>query len=246
MVHEHEILFRIQNFQQGGRGVAAEIHAHFLHFIQHEHRVPGPCFLHHLENLSGKRADVGAPVAADLRLIANAPQRESHKLTAGGAGNGHPERGFPHSGRADEAENGAFRLFDQAAHRQKLKNSLLDLFQAVVILRENLFGPFHIFDLFGLLFPGNRQQPIEIVAGHGGFGRHGRHHFQPLQLLRSFFLRFLGHSSRFDLFLQFIDFALLAPAQLLLDRLHLLVQVVLFLGAFHLPLDAALDVAVHV
>src|SRR5690348_18018255 len=38
--------------------------------------------LHHLDDLAGQRADVRAPVSANLRFVANAAQRESHKLAA--------------------------------------------------------------------------------------------------------------------------------------------------------------------
>ena len=50
----------------------------------------------------------------------------------------------------------------------------------------------------------------------------------------------------FDLLLQIVKLALLAAAQLLLDGLDLLVEVILLLCALHLPLYPALDGAVHV
>ena len=62
----------------------------------------------------------------------------------------------------------------------------------------------------------------------------------------AFSLHVLGHAGGFDLLLQLVEFALFAAAQFLLDGLDLLVEVVLFLRALHLPLDARLDGAVHV
>ncbi len=56
----------------------------------------------------------------------------------------------------------------------------------------------------------------------------------------------MRHPSGVDLLLQLIKFALFAAAEFLLDGLDLLVEVVLFLGALHLALDARLDGAVHV
>ena len=50
----------------------------------------------------------------------------------------------------------------------------------------------------------------------------------------------------FDLLLQFVELALLAPSQFLLNGLDLLVEVVLFLRLLHLPLHARLDGAIHV
>ncbi len=66
------------------------------------------------------------------------------------------------------------------------------------------------------------------------------------ELLRRFLHHVLGHPRGFDLLFQIVEFALLAAAQLLLDGLDLLVEVVLLLRALHLPLHPALDGAVHV
>ena len=47
-------------------------------------------------------------------------------------------------------------------------------------------------------------------------------------------------------FFEFIDLALFAAAEFFLDGLELFVEVILFLGAFHLALDARVDVAVDI
>ena len=57
---------------------------------------------------------------------------------------------------------------------------------------------------------------------------------------------FLRHAGGIDLLLQFVVLALFAAAQFLLDGLDLLVEVILFLRALHLPLDAGLYGAIHV
>ena len=101
-------------------------------------------------------------------------------------------------------------------------------------------------DLLRALLPRHRQQPVQIVARDRGLGRHRRHRLQLAQLLQGFLDHVLGHSRRLDLLLQLVELRLLAAAQLLLDGLDLLVQVVLFLRLLHLPLDARLDGAVHV
>ena len=59
-------------------------------------------------------------------------------------------------------------------------------------------------------------------------------------------LHFLRHAGGFDLLLQFVELALLAAAQFLLDGLDLLVEVILFLRLLHLALHARLDGAVDV
>ncbi len=38
VIHEHEVLFGIEHFEQRGRRIAAEIGGHLVHFVQHEDR----------------------------------------------------------------------------------------------------------------------------------------------------------------------------------------------------------------
>ena len=59
-------------------------------------------------------------------------------------------------------------------------------------------------------------------------------------------MRVLGHAGGFDFLFQLVELALFAAAQLFLDGLDLLVEVVLFLRLLHLALHAALDGAVDV
>ena len=94
----------------------------------------------------------------------------------------------------------------------------------------------------GLLVPRNRQQPVEVVAHDRGLGRHRRHLPQLLELVRRLLARFLGELGLLDLVFEFGEFvAAFLVAKLLLDRLHLLVEVVLALGLLHLALDARAD-----
>ena len=97
-----------------------------------------------------------------------------------------------------------------------------------------------------LLVPRDRDQPIEVVAGDGGLGRHRRHGFQALELLDGLLLDVLRHLRLFDFLLQLVDLAalLVLAAQFLLDRLHLLVEVVLLLRLLHLLFHARLDAAI--
>src|SRR5262249_26058675 len=72
MIHEHEVLFRIEDFEQRGRWVAAEVGRHLVDFVEHEHWVAHASLLHHLKNLTGKRTDIGPAMPANFSFIANA------------------------------------------------------------------------------------------------------------------------------------------------------------------------------
>ena len=246
VILEGDVLLRVQNLQQRRGRVAAEVRGHLVHFVQQEDRVLGAGPLHVLDNLARQRADVSAAMAANLGLVADAAQREPHELAPRRFGNRHAQRGFAHARRPGETENRTLGILDQLAHGEKLQNALLDFFQAVVVRVQHLLRVVNGARLLRALLPRHGQQPVNVVAADGGFGRHGRHGFQLLQLLDRLVEHFLGHSGGLDLLAQLVELALLAAAQFLLNGLDLFVQVVLFLRALHLPLHARLDVAVEV
>ena len=95
----------------------------------------------------------------------------------------------------------------------------------------------------GLLAPRHRDQPVDVGAGHRVLRRGRRHLGETVELAEGFLLRLLGHPGRLDLLPQRLDLlrAIVAVAELLLDRLHLLAQVVLALRLRHLGLDLGLD-----
>ena len=91
--------------------------------------------------------------------------------------------------------------------------------------------------------PRQAHQPVEVGAHDGMLGRFGRDHLEPLEFLVGRLARLLGHLGRFDLLLEVFDFgrARVALAQLLLNRLELLAQVVLALILVELGLHLRLD-----
>ena len=97
--------------------------------------------------------------------------------------------------------------------------------------------------MLGALLPRHLHQPVDVVAHHRGLGRHRRHHLQLVELGRGLLARLLGHAGLGDLLLELGDLvaALVHLAELFLNGLHLLIQVVLALALLHLRLDAAAD-----
>ena len=240
------VLFRIENFEQRRARVAAKIRAELVDFVEQQHRIDCARLLHHLNDLAGQRADVGATMTANFRFVAHAAKRQTHKLAAGGARNRFTQTGFADSRRADKAENRTLRILHQLPHGEILENAFLDLLQTVVIFVENLFSLGQILDLFGLLFPGHAHQPVDVGARNSAFGRHRRHRFQPMQFLHRFLLGLFGHADFFNLLLQLLEFGLLVlAAQFFVNRLDLLVEVILFLRLLHLTLHASLNRAIE-
>ena len=108
---------------------------------------------------------------------------------------------------------------------------------------QHLFGLGEVLAGARLHAPRQAQQPVQIVAADGGLGRHRRHRLQLLQLGLGLFAGLLAELGRRNLFFQLgqLVAAILAIAQLLLNGLHLLIQIVFALGLLHLGLDARLD-----
>ena len=112
-----------------------------------------------------------------------------------------------------------------------------------MIFVQHLFGGVEIYLDAGLLAPGQPQQPVEIIAHHSCFRRHRAHLLEFLELGIGLFTGFLGQLCLGDaaFHLGHLVTTVLAVTKLLLDRLHLLVEIILPLGLLHLPLDAGAD-----
>ena len=245
MVVEGAVLLGIEDLQQRRRRVAAEIRRHLVHLVEQEDGVDRARLLDLLHDLPRHRPDVGAAVAADLRLVPHPAQRHPDELPAHRPRDGAGERRLPHARRPDEAQDRALELRDELADGEVFEDPLLDLLQAVMVLVEDPLGLGDVELVLGPLLPRDGDEPVDVVAADGRLGGHGRHHPQLLDLLLRLLVRLLAHPALLDLLLELVELgaALLAVPKLLLDRPHLLVQVELALALLHLLLDAAPDPA---
>src|SRR5262249_39130727 len=84
----------------------------------------------------------------------------------------------------------------------------LDLFQAEVIVVEDLLGKLEVLLDLGTLGPRDREQPVEVIARHSGFRRHRRHLAQLLELVHRLLARLLRELGLLDLVLDLGDLVL--------------------------------------
>ena len=105
MVAERRVLLGVEHLEHRARRVAAEVGAHLVDLVDQEHGVPGLGVAQRADDRAGHRADVRAPVAADLRLVADAADRDADELAPERARDRLAERGLADAGRADEAED---------------------------------------------------------------------------------------------------------------------------------------------
>src|SRR5262249_33496476 len=158
-----------------------------------------------LDDLAGHRADIGPAVAADLRLVVHAAERHVHEVAAGRARDRLAERGLAHPGRTDQAQDRAGQLVSTLLDGKIFDDALLDLFQAEMVVVEDLLGEYEALLDLGLLAPWDRQQPVEIVAHDGGFWRHRRHLAQLLKLVLGPLARLLRELDLVDLILELAE-----------------------------------------
>src|SRR5215813_9662629 len=103
MIVKREVLFRVEDFKQCCRWIAAKIHSQLVDFIQHYQRVHRSRLLHHLNNLTRQSTDVSAAMSSYFRFIPNSAQTKAHKLATGCFGNRTTETGLAHAWRSNEA-----------------------------------------------------------------------------------------------------------------------------------------------
>ena len=155
--------------------------------------------------LPGQRADVGAPMAADLRLIMHAAQLTRRNCSPSALAMLWPSEVLPTPGGPDEAQDGAAALRVELAHGQELENAALDLLEAVVILVQDRARPLDVELLRVDLRPGHGDEPVQIGARHGIFGRAFGHALQARELAQRLLLRFGRHSGLGDRLLEFLE-----------------------------------------
>jgi hypothetical protein len=108
---------------------------------------------------------------------------------------------------------------------------------------QNRAGGRQVERILGLRAPRQRHEPLEVGARHRILGSRGRHPGESLELPERLFLGFLRHPGRFDLLAELVGLlgTLIRLAELFLNGLELLPEVVVALALAHLGFDLGLD-----
>ena len=138
MSRKRVVLLRVKGLEQGRGRIAAEVAAQLVDLVEHDDRVVGFGAADALDDLARQRSDIGAAMAADLRLVVHAAQRDALEFAAQGARDRPAERGFSHSRRPDKAEDRPLHIGLELEHAEIVENAVLDLLQLVMVFVENL------------------------------------------------------------------------------------------------------------
>ena len=241
VVAEGLVLFAVQHLQQRRGRIAVRVARQFVDLVQKDQRVADAGARHSGNNAAGHSADIGFSVAADVGLVANAAQRDAHVFAIHGAGDRSGNGSFADAGRADQTQNLAAEIGADLLCGNVFHNAFFHLFQTVVILVQNLLHRFCVCAILGFLRPRNFQTNIQVVDEHGGFGRTVRGFIQSIHFFEQLFLYLFGQFRGGDLLFIFVNVRA-ALAQLFLNHLHLLAQIVFALVAVHPLGNAAANV----
>ena len=80
VVAEGRVLLRVEHLEQRRRRIAVEADAELVDLVEHQHRVAGAGLADRLDDVARQRADVGAAVAPDLRLVVDAAEAKTREL----------------------------------------------------------------------------------------------------------------------------------------------------------------------
>jgi len=226
---------------------SAEVGPEFVHLVEHEDGIARATAPEALDDAAWECADVGPAVPSNLRLVADAPERDSQELPPHGAGNRATQRRLPHPGRPDETQDRPLGVALEFANRQVLEDSLLDLRQVVVVLVEDASSPVDVEVVLRRHAPGQLDEPVEIRPGDGVLCGGGRDSLEAVEFAFGLAHGLLGQLGLAQLLAEFLDLgrSLVAHPEFALDRLELLPQVVFPLRASHLVVDLALDLRGH-
>jgi len=198
VVPERGVLLGVEDLQQRGGGITPKVHAQLVDLVEHEDRVLRPGAAEPLDDLARQRSDVGAPVAADLGLVAHAAERDPVELAPERTRDRSPERRLADTRGAHETEDRILARRADLLDGQVLEDPVLDFLEPFVVRVEDHLGGLDIDVVGGLLLPGHGDEPVDVGPGDGVLRRRRRHLGEPVELPKRLALGLFGHTRGLD------------------------------------------------
>ena len=176
VVAERRVLRRVEHLEQGRGRVAPPVGAELVDLVEQDDRVHRAGVAQGADQAARQRADVGAPVAADLGLVAHAAEAHAHELAAERAGDGLAERRLADAGRPDQRQDHAaalvldLALAPELAHGEVLEDALLDLLRPAWSASSDLPRGVHVDAARRSDAPRHVEQPVEVGADRRRLG----------------------------------------------------------------------------
>ena len=254
MVPERVVLGRVEHLEQRRGGVAPVVGPDLVDLVQHDDRVHGPGLAQRAHQAARLGAHVGAAVATDLGLVADAAERHADELAPQCVGDGLAERRLADARRADEGQDrtGAAPVHRheptlglELAHGQVLEDAFLDVGQPVVVGLEDVRRRLDVEPVLGFDAPRDLEHRVEPRADPARLGALVTRALELVDLAFDGLADVLGEVGRLELGPVVVGVltVLVAaePVELLADGVELAAQEELALRLLHALFDVGLD-----
>ena len=190
MVIEAAVLLRIQNFKQCRGSISLVIAACLVDLVKEHQRIADARLLQGNSDASRHCPYISLTMSTDLSFVTNAAKTDTDiflvKCLCHRMGNG----GLTSSRRSHKTEDRTLAAGSQFTHGKKFHDTLLDFFEAVMSLLQDLpcFGKIH--GILGFLIPRKIQQCFDIGAKHAALSCTAVHALETVDLLADLILDF--------------------------------------------------------
>ena len=161
----------------------------------------------------------------------HAAERDAHELTVRRRGDALGDTGLAGARRADKADKPALDIGAELLYGEVLEHTLLDLVKAEVIIVKLFACLGDIYRFLRGLAPRYLKADVKIVPQDRGLGGTEGLLLQTAKLLEELFAYLVTHRERLNFYAVLLDIVILA--ELGLDGLHFLAQIILALIARH-------------
>src|SRR6185295_10036330 len=144
--------------QKRRRRIAMKARTELVDLIEHEDGISAAGLAESLNDVARKRADIGAPVPANVRLVVYSAQALAHEFTIHCSSNALSKRGLADARRTHQAQDRALSVGHELANREKFNNAFFYFLQAVMVGVENLARLRQVDLLLGETAPGQFDQ----------------------------------------------------------------------------------------
>lgn len=244
VVGERVVLGWVEDLEERGGWIAAEVAAEFIDFVEEDDWVASAGAADFGDEAAGHGTDVGAAVAADVGFIANAAEADAREVAAEGLGDALAETGFADPGRAEEEEDGAAAFGVELADREGLDEPAFDFFEAEVVVVEDLAGVDEVEIVLGGDAPWEGGEGFEVGEDDGAFRAALRDVVEAFEFAVGLFAGGGGELGGVESGAEFAEFVggfLVALAEFFFDGFFLFAEPCAALHFAELGLDVLLD-----
>ena len=230
MVLKVAVLLGIQHLKKCGGSVPFIVTAELVDLVQHHERIAHAGFFQPVHDPARHSAHICAPVAADLRFVAHAAERQPDIFLVQGFRDRVTDRSLSCAGRSHQTQDRSRSAAGQLPDGEELEDSVFDLGQTIVIPVQDLLCADKVVAVTAGFIPGESQQRLNVPPKYRALGRLARKVLETSDFFVQFVLDFLLCLELLRRILEIVNIAQSRVlTQFLADQLELLAKNVFLL-----------------